>query len=185
MNVQNKETDARILIDDQLRAAGWNPADKSQVLTEVKVAGGHFVAEPGAQPTFFSTLDDDAIPTGRADYVLLDQRGRPLAIIEAKKQAIQPYTAKQQALPYAKRIGAPFIFLTNGELIYFWDYQNDDARIVNSFFSRRDLERLVHMRAERKPLATVPIPDTYLRQGEMRSLRPYQKEAMQALDRLP
>jgi len=39
------------------------------------------------------------------------------------------------------------------------------------------------MRAERKPLATVPIPDTYLRQGETRSLRPYQKEAMQALDR--
>ena len=96
---------------------------------------------------------------------MLDQRGRPLAIIEAKKQAIQPYTAKQQALPYAKQIGAPFIFLTNGELIYFWDYQNDDARIVSSFFSRRDLERLVHMRAERKPLATVPIPDTYLRQG--------------------
>lgn len=183
MNAQNKETDARILIDDQLRAAGWSPADKSQVLTEVKVSGGHFVAEPGAQPTVFSTSDGDAIPTGRADYVLLDQRGRPLAIIEAKKQAIQPYTAKQQALPYAKQIGAPFIFLTNGELIYFWDYQNDDARIVNSFFSRRDLERLVHMRAERKPLATVPIPDTYLRQGETRSLRPYQKEAMQALDR--
>lgn len=183
MNAQNKETDARILIDDQLRAAGWNPADKSQVLTEVKVAGGHAAAEPEAQPTVFSTSDGDAIPTGRADYVLLDQRGRPLAIIEAKKQAIQPYTAKQQALPYAKQIGAPFIFLTNGELIYFWDYQNDDARIVNSFFSRRDLERLVHMRAERKPLATVPIPDTYLRQGETRSLRPYQKEAMQALDR--
>lgn len=183
MNAQSKETDARILIDDQLRAAGWNPADKSQVLTEVKVSNGHAVAEPGAQPTVLQTADGDAIPTGRADYVLLDQRGRPLAIIEAKKQAIQPYTAKQQALPYAKQIGAPFIFLTNGELIYFWDYQNDDARIVNSFFSRRDLERLVHMRAERKPLATVPIPDTYLRQGETRSLRPYQKEAMQALDR--
>jgi type I restriction enzyme R subunit len=183
LNAQSKETDARILIDDQLRAAGWNPADKSQVLTEVKVSNGYVVAEPGAQPSVLHTADGDAIPTGRADYVLLDQRGRPLAIIEAKKQAIQPYTAKQQALPYAKQIGAPFIFLTNGDLIYFWDYQNDDARIVNSFFSRRDLERLVHMRAERKPLATVPIPDTYLRQGETRSLRPYQKEAMQALDR--
>ena len=183
MTAEKKETDARILIDDQLRAAGWNPADKSQVLTEVKVSNGQVVAEPGANPTVLHTADGDAIPTGRADYVLLDQRGRPLAIIEAKKQAIQPYTAKQQALPYAKQIGAPFIFLTNGELIYFWDYQNDDARIVNSFFSRRDLERLVHMRAERKPLATVPIPDTYLRQGETRSLRPYQKEAMQALDR--
>ena len=183
MNAQSKETDARILIDDQLRAAGWNPADKSQVLTEVSVSGSHHVAEPGSQATVLNTADGDAIPTGRADYVLLDQRGRPLAIIEAKKQAIQPYTAKQQALPYAKQIGAPFIFLTNGELIYFWDYQNDDARIVNSFFSRRDLERLVHMRAERKPLATVPIPDTYLRQGETRTLRPYQKGAMQALDR--
>ena len=153
MTDQSKETDARILIDDQLRAAGWNPADKSQVLTEVKVSNGQAVAEPGTQATKISTSDGDIIPTGRADYVMLDQRGRPLAIIEAKKQAIQPYTAKQQALPYAKQIGAPFIFLTNGDLIYFWDYQNDDARIVNSFFSRRDLERLVHMRAERKPLA--------------------------------
>jgi type I restriction enzyme R subunit len=184
LNAQTKETDARILIDDQLRAAGWNPADKSQVLTEVKVSGSaQTAAETGSQATVLMTADGDSVPTGRADYVLLDQRGRPLAIIEAKKHAIQPYAAKQQALPYAKQIGAPFIFLTNGELIYFWDYQNDDARIVNSFFSRRDLERLVHMRAERTPLATVPIPDTYLRQGETRSLRPYQKEAMQALDR--
>lgn len=183
MAVQTKETDARILIDDQLRAAGWNPADKSQVLTEVLVTGGLGIAERNAQATVLTTADGDAVRTGRADYVLLDQRGRPLAIIEAKRQAIHPYVAKQQALPYAKQIGAPFIFLTNGELIYFWDYQNDDARIINSFFSRRDLERLVHMRAERKPLATVTIPDTYLRQGETRLLRPYQKGAMQALDR--
>lgn len=184
MTAQTKETDARILIDDQLRAAGWNPADKSHVLTEVLVTGGVLnVAEPNTRATVLTTADGDMVPTGRADYVLLDQRGRPLAIIEAKRQAIHPYVAKQQALPYAKQIGAPFIFLTNGELIYFWDYQNDDARIVNSFFSRRDLERLVHMRAERKPLATVEIPETYLRQGETRLLRPYQKEAMQALDR--
>lgn len=183
MNAQNNETDARILIDDQLRAAGWNPADKSQVLTEIKVSGSSLLAEPGTLNSILGRSYRNTIPDGRADYVLLDQRGRPLAIIEAKKRAIQPYTAKQQALPYAKQIGAPFIFLTNGDLIYFWDYQNDDARIVSSFFSRRDMERLVHMRAERKPLATVSIPDTYQRQGETRSLRPYQKEAMQVLDR--
>ena len=33
------ESDARILIDDQLHTAGWNPADKSQVLTEVSISG--------------------------------------------------------------------------------------------------------------------------------------------------
>jgi type I restriction enzyme R subunit len=112
----------------------------------------------------------------------LSRSGRPLAIIEAKRTAIEPYTAKQQALPYAKKIGSPFIFLTNGELIYFWDYGNDDARIVNSFFSRRDLERLVEMRTTRKPLATIEIPEYYLRQGETRQVRPYQRETMQALD---
>jgi len=119
---------------------------------------------------------------GRTDYVLYDQRGRPLAVIEAKKNAINPYVAKQQALPYAKALGAPFIFLTNGELTYFWDYQNDDARPIAGFFSRRDLERMVEMRSCRQALATVTIPEHYIRQGETRTVRPYQAEAMRALD---
>ena len=163
MSDLSKETDARINIDDLLRQAGWNPADKSQVRTEVSAQ----IADGGR---------------GRADYVLLDQRGRPLAVIEAKKRAIEPYVAKNQALPYAQNLQAPFIFLSNGELIYFWDYQNDDARIVNSFFSRRDLERLVEMRSTRQPLATIEIPEYYTRQGETRFVRPYQKETMQAMD---
>ena len=180
------EADARIVIDDLLRQAGWDPADKSQVLTERSVQSSSlFVAEPLAvygKEAVQQTADRDEISTGRADYVLMDRRGRPLAIIEAKRNAIQPYTAKQQALPYAKTIDAPFIFLTNGEIIYFWDYQNDDARIVNSFYSRRDLERLVEMRATRKALATIEIPEYYIRQGETRQVRPYQREAMKALD---
>ncbi|MBE9230448.1 DEAD/DEAH box helicase family protein [Cuspidothrix issatschenkoi LEGE 03284] len=163
MSDLSKETDARINIDDLLRQAGWNSADKSQVMTEVSAQ----MADGGR---------------GRADYLLLDQRGRPLAVIEAKKRAIEPYVAKNQALPYAQNLQAPFIFLSNGELIYFWDYQNDDARIVNSFFSRRDLERLVEMRSTRQPLATIEIPEYYTRQGETRFVRPYQKETMQAMD---
>ncbi len=174
MKKHSTEADARILIDDMLRQAGWDPADKSQVLTEVSTRDFQ-ASEP--RPTYGN---ESSIT--RADYVLLDRRGRPLAIIEAKRYAIEPYTAKQQALPYAKKIGSPFIFLTNGELIYFWDYKNDDARIVNSFFSRRDLERLVEMRETSKPLATIEIPEYYLRNGETRQVRPYQREAMKALD---
>ncbi|MBW1793320.1 MAG: DEAD/DEAH box helicase family protein [Deltaproteobacteria bacterium] len=185
----SKETDTRIIVDDLLRQAGWNPADKSQILTEITVYGkGSVHTVPpvregsGGDSAVLTTSDGDSVPTGRADYVLLSQNGRPLAVIEAKRSAIQPYTAKQQVLPYAKGLDAPFIFLTNGELIYFWDYGNDDARIVNSFFSRRDLERLVEMRSTRKTLATIEIPEYYIRQGETRNVRPYQQEAMQALD---
>jgi type I restriction enzyme R subunit len=119
---RSTEADARIIIDDLLRQAGWDPTDKSQVLTEI-------------------TSD-----CYRSDYVLLDSQGRYLAVIEAKRTSIDPYTAKQQALPFARNNHTPFIFLTNGEIIYFWDYENDDARLVNSFYSRRDLERLVVMR---------------------------------------
>jgi len=162
------EADARILIDQRLRQAGWDPADKTQVRTEVPSVSKKAVRE-GAK--------------GRIDYVLYDSSGRPLAITEAKKDSIQPYAAKQQALAYAEAIGAPFIFLSNGELIYFWDHQNGDARPVSAFYSRRDLERVLHMRAQKKALATVEIPQHYIRQGEAREVRPYQQGAMRALDR--
>lgn len=155
---QSKESDARIIVDDLLRNAGWNPADKNQVMTEQKT------------------------PHGYADYVLCDRNGRALAVIEAKREGINPYTAKQQALPYAKDMGANFIFLTNGEIIYFWDYQNDDARPINSFYSQKDLERLTFLRTHQKPLAEIEIPDNFLMHGESLELRPYQKETMQALD---
>lgn len=80
----SQETDARIVIDDRLRQAGWEITDKSRVRTEepVKIDG----------KTYF------------ADYLLLDGRGRLRAVIEAKKKAIEPYTAKQQALPYASYV---------------------------------------------------------------------------------
>src|SRR5206468_3941890 len=58
----------------------------------------------------------------------------------------------------------------------------DDARIVSGFYSQRDLERLLYLRKEAKPLATIAIPDDYLRLGEVRIVRPYQKEVLRALD---
>jgi len=173
MEDRSKETDARIVIDDLLRRAGWDPADKSQIETEFTIRG--IVKEPRASWPVDETVQ-------RSDYVLLSQRGRPLAVIEAKRAAIDPYRAKQQALPMAKAIGAPFIFLTNGEVIYFWDYENDDARQVSSFFSRKDLERIVHLRQERKALATQPVPEYYIRDGETLTVRSYQQACMNALD---
>ncbi|MCF7760314.1 MAG: DEAD/DEAH box helicase family protein, partial [Cephaloticoccus sp.] len=174
------EADARILVDAMLVRAGWDPANKADVLTEVPVVG------PAVGEDDQAAYDGTAVKTDatyrRADYVLLDQQGRPLAVIEAKKKAIEPYTAKAQTLPYAKSLGAPFIFLSNGETTYFWDYEQDDARIVSSLFSRRDLERIREMRKGRQPLATIPIPEYYQRQGETRSFRDYQRECLKAMD---
>ena len=177
MSQHESEADARIVIDTMLRQAGWDPADKSQVRTEVSVTENLAMHDRPA-----GVVDEDEEGTKRTDYILLGSNGRPLAVTEAKRKRIDPYSAKQQTLPMAKRIGAPFIFLSNGELIYFWDYENDDARIVNSFYSQRDLERLLFLRQNAKPLATIPIPDNYVRQGEARIVRPYQKDVMRAMD---
>src|SRR5213592_4867956 len=85
----SKETDARIVIDDLLRQAGWDPADKSMVLMEIRtLKGAGLAAERSGLQGASITTDGDEIPTGRADYVLLAKNGRPLAIIEAKRSAI-------------------------------------------------------------------------------------------------
>ena len=169
------EADARIIIDDLLRKAGWDPADKSQVRTEVSVK------------RLPSQLQDSAAGSAgeeilRTDYALLSSRGRNLSVVEAKRKAIDPYTAKNQARPAAEALDADFIFLSNGELIYFWDYRNEDARLVHSFFSQRDLERLAQRHRDQKALATIPVPETYLRYGEVRIVRNYQGDCMRAMD---
>jgi len=154
-----RESDTRMIIDRKLREAGWNIENKNQVSTE----------EPAKK--------------GRADYLLKDRRGRPLAVIEAKRFSIDPEVGKQQALDYAKSFQANFIFLSNGDDIYFWDYNYRPEQKVATFFSQKDLEKLSVLRKSRKPLSVISIPDKVFLQGETREIRPYQKEAVQAIDR--
>jgi len=154
-----QESDSRIIIDRKLREANWDIEDKDQVLTE--------------QTTI----------KGRADYLLKDKRGRPLAIIEAKRFSINPEAAKHQALDYAKSVDCDFIFLSNGEEIYFWDYKSRPEQKVATFFSQNDLEKILILRKSRKPLSMISIPDSYFKGGERRKPRIYQREAMQVMDK--
>jgi len=154
-----RETDTRMVIDRKLREAGWDIENKNHVVTE--------------EPT----------KTGRVDYLLKDRRGRPLGIIEAKRFSIEPEAAKQQALEYAKELKTDFIFLSNGEDIYFWDWKAKPEQKVATFFSQRDLEKLSVLRKLRKPLSTIPIPEQVFAQGETKKVRPYQKEAIQIIDK--
>ena len=175
---EDNEANARINIDQLLREAGWDPSDRRQVNTEVHVqlTEGPDRSGIATESTVFQ------VKPKRADYVLHASDGKPLAVVEAKKSAVDPYRAKDQALAYARAMGTPFIFLSNGDSIYFWDYHEGDARPVASFFSQRDLERIIHKRQNRKDLALVPLPEDYIKSGEVRFVRPYQQDCMAALD---
>lgn len=158
-----RETDARMVVDQLLKDAGWDIFDKSQVSTE--------------EPT----------SDGRADYLLKDTLTRPLAIIEAKRFSIDPYSAKEQARAYAGKLHAPFIILTNGREHYFWDYGDGDARAVLGMPTRSDLQTRANLKAHRKgtlgeTLSALPYPAAFHFRGENIEVRPYQLECLRKAD---
>jgi len=158
-----RETDARMVVDQLLKDAGWDIFDKSQVSTE----------EPTAD--------------GRADYLLKSSLTRPLCVIETKRFGKDPYGAKDQTLPYAKGLGAPFIILSNGQEHYFWDYGDGDARPIMGMPSRADLEIRANLKYHRKgtlqeTLAALPYPETFWFRGEQAEARAYQLECLRRAD---
>ncbi len=157
------EADARMLIDKLLEDAGWSITNKAQVSTE------------------------EAASDGRADYLLKDSLSRPLAVLEAKRFVIDPYSAKEQAKAYAISLNAPFVILSNGQEHYFWDYADGDARPIMGFPGQVDLERRANIKLHRKgdinqSLDILPLPNQFIFKGEEIEARPYQLECLQRAD---
>jgi type I restriction enzyme R subunit len=158
------EADARMIIDQLLKDAGWNIFNKVQISTE----------EPSAD--------------GRADYLLKNTRTQPLAIIEAKRFSIDPYSAKAQAKAYAQSLSVPFIILSNGREHYFWDYTDGgDARPILGIPSQADLERRANLKIHRsgslqESLKASPFPSRFRFKGEEIEARPYQLKCIERAD---
>jgi type I restriction enzyme R subunit len=135
------------LIDAQLARAGWSKSRRT--LVEEMVL---HVEQP-----------DSAYRHGQfADYVLLGSDGQPLAVVEAKRTSRDELVGKRQAADYASAIKArfginPFVFLTNGKEIQFWDLDRYPPRKIGGFYTRDDLERLRHQQRHAQPLRDVAI----------------------------
>jgi type I restriction enzyme R subunit len=138
------------IIDSRLNEAGWNIADRTQVIEEyfVSPAGdSSSVTAPGLRPS-----------REFSDYVLLGKNGRPLAVVEAKKSSSNAEIGREQAKQYCQNIEArqvgelPFCFYTNGHEIFFWNLGESPPQKVHGFPTRQDLERLSYLRKHKKPL---------------------------------
>lgn len=156
------ETQTRTeIIDSQLAYAGWSR--NRRTLVEEFVLR---TSEPA------STYAGEQF----VDYVLLGSDGQPIAVVEAKRSSRDELAGKRQAADYADVIKAkfgsdPFIFLTNGKEIQFWDRERYAPRKVSGFYTRDDLERLRHQRQFAKPLNGISI-NAYI------AGRDYQNEAI-------
>lgn len=148
-NFNEDETRKRI-IDLDLRNAGWHVAldDESteDVGKEVKVTD---------QPT--------TTGVGYVDYVLWDDDGKPLAVIEAKRTRENIEKGRQQATLYAnaleKQYGQrPIIFYSNGwDIKILDDTQGYNSRGLYGYYSKDSLQYLIKQRTLKKDLNKTPI----------------------------
>ena len=112
-----------------------------------------------------------------------------LCVLEAKREDLDPYDAKEQARGYAENLKAPFIILSNGREHWFWNYERADQRDayrIERLPSRDDLDRvrLKNLQPPR-PLMSEPVTPEYLRHLKHDlTLRRYQIRAMDEVAKL-
>ena len=159
MSGDQGEAFSRVLIDRALVFSEWDVLDTSQVQFELNTG------------------------SGRADYLLKDKLGRVLCVLEAKREDVDPYDAKEQARGYAQNLNAPFVILSNGRENWFWNYERRDERDayrIERLPSRDDLER-VRFKTPQPPrplLGEVVRPDFLQKLRLDLTLRRYQIRAM-------
>jgi type I restriction enzyme R subunit len=194
--VELDEPTTRIMIDEQLRNAGW--IVDSVVLRHAA----------GARPEYGQSIAIAEWPTksGPVDYALFVD-GRCVAVIEAKRQVRDVPGRIGQAKRYARditlspdelpsggpwvdgndRFRVPLLFATNGRPyvkqlatksgIWFWDARTKAApRALSEWFSPRDLVEKLEQQIGDDPNIVAD------RELGVTGLRPYQKEAIQAVE---
>ncbi|MFP5417956.1 MAG: DEAD/DEAH box helicase family protein [Gammaproteobacteria bacterium] len=200
--MSDKEATARIKINKLLEAAGWRFFQDGDAPANIRL-------EPSVK---INSTDLDALGAnfekstkGFVDFLLLDAKGFPLLVLEAKAEDKNPLVGKEQARKYAKSQNCRFVMLSNGNLHYFWDLERGSPYVITSFPTpdsvtgyqkvtpnpQRLIEELVgedyivrtqrpNYQAEAAWQNEAERPG-YIQANKLRFLRPYQLKAIHSL----
>jgi len=133
----SKEAKARIKINELLKEAGWKFFDdvegKANIVLEnnVKITQSHINA-------FGENFEISK--NGFIDFLLLDKKGFPFIVLEAKSEDKHALAGKEQARKYAQSQHCRFVILSNGNSHYFWDLQQGNPRAITKFPSPNAVE---------------------------------------------
>jgi type I restriction enzyme R subunit len=122
--MSEKEAYARLKIDKMLVDSNWILIDSQNVRKNV-------ICEKTIKLTKNNRY--------QADYTLLGDFSRPIAIIEAKREGINSLSSKKQARDYAESCNIWFIYLSNGDETYFWDIKEGSPTKVERFLTQKEL----------------------------------------------
>lgn len=147
---RNEYETRKYFIDVSLREAGWDLSGSKD--KEFKVQ--------------YMPASTNISETGYIDYVLWDDDGLPLAVIEAKKTMENVTKGENQAQLYAESLEKmygrrPVMYYTNGFETYLWDDQfYKKSRLVHGFYTKKELQTLMFRRTNREDIRTNPIDTT-------------------------
>lgn len=132
----------KIYIDEMLLDAGWT--EGKDWINEVELPGMPNKSE-----------------VGFADYVLYDDRHRPLAVIEAKRTCVDVSKGRQQAKLYADLLEEeyqrrPIVFLTNGFETRIIDNRYPERKVA-LIYSKRDLEKMFNLQTMKTSLNHISV----------------------------
>ena len=198
------EAAARIKINKLLEAAGWRFFPEGDLPANIVLEQGVTI-----EPSNLDALGGDFEKAGRGfvDFLLLDDRGSPLIVLEAKSEDKNPLTGKEQARRYARSQNCRFVILSNGNLHYFWDLERGNPHILTAFPTPESVAGYRQVTPNPQRLVEEIVGDDYIvltqRPGyqseaawineaerpafihanSLRFLRPYQQRAVNALQR--
>ena len=198
------EATARIKINRQLERAGWRFFPEGDELANISL-------EPNVrlEQSDLDALGDDfeQVKRGFIDFLLLDSKGFPLVVFEAKSENKNPLTGKEQARKYARSQKCRFVILSNGNLHYFWDLERGNPHIITSFPTPESVTGYARVQPDPKRLIDEQVSADYIvltqrpnyaseaawkneaerdgfkRANKLRFLRDYQLKAVHTLQR--
>ena len=97
--------------------------------------------------------DFENTSNGWIDFLLLDDSGFPLVVLEAKREDKSPLDGKEQAREYAQSLNVRYIILSNGNIHYFWDMEVGNPFIIIKYPSQDSLKS--HSRISPDPDALI------------------------------
>jgi len=197
-----KEAKARIKINNLLQASGWRFFDDEKGSATISL-------EPNVKLNKNDVdefgNDFEKTKNGFVDFLLLDERGFPCIVLEAKKEDKNPLDGKEQARRYAQSLNVRFVILSNGNIHYFWDLERGNPQIITIFPTQESLKHSESFKPDPTKLANEKLSADYIaltqnpnyqkdprwtdenkkieliNEYDLKFLRPYQLNAIEAL----
>ncbi len=199
-----KEARARIKINRLLEEAGWRFLDDEQGKANILLENNIKITK--------EKLDEfgenfEAVGNGFIDFLLLDKKGFPFIVLEAKAEDKNPLFGKEQARTYARSQNCRFVILSNGNLHYLWDLERGNPNVISKFPTPESAEgyaafkpnpqQLIDEVVARDYIVLTQKPDYktdpsytnmatqnhYIEINKLRFLRPYQIRAIETVQR--